>query len=152
MESGDLVERLLPRVSARLALYPLGTDLLALVSSEMLQGEADLRKSVDDAWGSVMRVIVSELAEMTPANAPPPLVSEELLAYSLDEALQGTITRALWDSSISRADLVRTHVWLWLAIRAALSGRVDINAELAQYEDSIQEVAAAPPLVIPGLD
>jgi DNA-binding transcriptional MerR regulator len=151
-ESGDLVERMLARVSARLALYPLGADLLALVSSEMLQGEADLRKTVNDAWDSVIKIIVGELAAMTSADAPAPPVPTVLLAYSVDEALQGTITRALWDSSISRVDLVRTHIWLWLAIRAALSGQVDINSELAQYEDLIQEVAAAAPLVVPGLE
>jgi hypothetical protein len=42
--------------------------------------------------------------------------------------------------------------WLWLAVRAAMSGQVDINAELAAYEARIRDLIDSPPPVFPGLE
>lgn len=146
-ESRDFVERVLGRIAARFAIYPLRSDVLALTSTERLAGENEVRAAVDGAWDAVMQVISGELAAMRPPGVVPPPVPLVLLAYSLDEALQGTITRSRGDSRFSVADVIRTHVWLWLAIRAAISNQVDVNSELAGYEELIQQMAASPPPV-----
>ena len=150
-ESEDLVERVLVRILARFAVYPLSRDLHALSSTEMLQGEDGLHETVVEAWDNVIRVIDHELAAMIKPGDPKPVVSTELLAFCLDEALQGLVTRALWDHSISRAELMRTHLWLWLAVCAALRGDVDVNSELARHEDAVLRFAEAPNPVFRGL-
>lgn len=142
-ESEEMVERTLGRIRARFAVYPLRSDILALTSSERLEGEDDLRTGADRAWDKVMEVISAELAAMSPPGSSPP-IPLMLVAYSLDEALQGTITRSRGDDRFSTADVIRTHVWLWLALRAALSGQVDIDSELARHDELIEQVAANP--------
>ena len=99
-----------------------------------------------------MKRIVDELAGMRAAGGPPPPVPDELLANSLNQALQGTLTRALWDMKYSLRDVVRTHLWLWLAVRAALRNPESVNGELESYEDLIQSIVDAPAPVFPGLE
>jgi hypothetical protein len=50
-----------------------------------------------------------------------------LRAYSLLGAYDNTQLRASCDDKYDRADLFPVHLWLYLAIRAALDGRVDIG-------------------------
>jgi DNA-binding transcriptional MerR regulator len=151
-ESRDVVERVLARIAARFAIYPLRSDVLALTSGERLDGENEVRAAVEKAWDAVMQVISGELAGMRPPGVVSPPVPLVLLAYSLDEALQGTITRSRGDFRFSVADVIRTHVWLWLALRAAISGQVDVNNELAGYEELIQQMATSPPPVFSLLE
>jgi AcrR family transcriptional regulator len=148
--SDDLAERVLVRILARFAVYPLSRDLHALSSTEMLQGEDDLHETVVSAWDNVIRVIDHELSAIAKPGARP-AVSTELVAFCLDEALQGLVTRALWDHNVSRAELMRTHLWLWLAVCAALRGEGDVNGELARHEDLILRFAEAPDPVFRGL-
>ncbi len=150
-QADNLAERLLLRILARLAVYPLGRDLQALSSTEMLQGDDDLHEATVEAWSHVIRVVDRELAGMIEPGGPEPAVPTELLAFSLDEALQGLVTRALWDRSISRAELMRTHLWLWLAVCAGLRGDADVNGELARHEELILRYAKAPDPVFRGL-
>ena len=57
-------------------------------------------------------------------------------------AYDNTQLRASWDDKYDGADLLRTHLWLYLAVRAALDGRVDIDSEVKRYEELIQEAAS----------
>jgi len=82
-----------------------------------------------------------DLAAMRPPESPAAPVPDELLAYSLLGAQDNSHMRASWDDKYTRTDLLRTHLWLYLAIQAGMSGEVDINARLARYEDLIQAVA-----------
>ena len=66
----------------------------------------------------------------------------ELLAYSMLGAYDNTQLRASWDETYDRAALFRAHLWLFLAMRAALDGRVDVDSEVEAYEERIQQAAA----------
>ena len=84
------------------------------------------------------------------AGTPP--VSLELLAYSLIGALHEATFRADWGDDFDYADVMRVHLWLWLAALAALDGETDVEARLARYETLIQRLAAAAPQVPPPID
>jgi AcrR family transcriptional regulator len=144
-QSPDIVERILIRTSALLRIHRLGSDVLALVRTETDQAESELQQPVEEAWGKVMANIVDEIRAMRAGGADSP-ISDELLAYSLLGAFENTLSRASWDDTFPLADLLRTHVWLWLAVRAVQSGRVDVGSELAGYRDLIDRFAAAEPL------
>jgi DNA-binding transcriptional MerR regulator len=146
----DFLDRQVLRTAAGMAIHGLSSDMLALVTEERLQSEPGLREPVEEAWGKVIRHLSTELAAMRPAGSPPPAVPDEVLAYSLNGALQTALTRALWDPGFTFLDVVRTQAWLWMAIRAAMSGEVDINTEFASHEDFIREVVARPPSVLPA--
>lgn len=139
------------RTTASISIHSLGADVLALVSTENLQADAELRRPVQEGWDSIMRVIAAELAGMREPEARSPSVPDELIANSLNEALQGTMTRALWDIRFPMVDVLRAHIWLWLAIRRAMQDSEAINRELASYEERISQVAAAPAPIFPNL-
>jgi hypothetical protein len=41
--------------------------------------------------------------------------------------------------------VVGAHLWLYLAVVAAMSGEVDVDGRFARYRDLIREIAARPP-------
>jgi len=55
----------------------------------------------------------------------------------------------LRDDRYALLDLLQTHVWLWLSIRAAQSGAVDISGELARYQELIADHASTEPFPFP---
>jgi DNA-binding transcriptional MerR regulator len=138
----DFGERLLCNLIGDARIRALGVDVLAFILSEGAHKESDLRRPVMEAFENIVRPMVADLAAMRPAVAPPPPVPDELLAYSLLGAQDNSHMRASWDDKYTRADLLRTHLWLYLAIEAAMRGEVDLTARLARYEGLIQEIAA----------
>jgi AcrR family transcriptional regulator len=151
-ESADMVDRLLARTAAGFSLHNLNLDLLALLDQELLLVPDDALAPVQEAGQRVNRDIADELAAMRDPAAPPPAVPDDTLAYMLNTAFHGGLARVARDSSFSLLDFVRADVWLWLAVRAAMSGRVDIDAELARYEERIRDLVDSPPPVFPGLE
>jgi DNA-binding transcriptional MerR regulator len=145
--SDDLIERQLMRIASSLSIHNLSADVLALVSTEALQGEDELRQPVEEAWDEILRYIVDDIVEIRGEVAGPSVVPDKLLAHSLNEALQGGLTRMLWDKRFSLEDVIRTHVWLWLAIRKALLDPDEITQELNNYLQRIRDIAAEPPPV-----
>ena len=150
--SDAVIERLLLRIGSSLSIHSLSTDVLALVSAEALQDEDELRQPVEEAWNNIVGHIVDEIAGMRGAGTTQPAVPDTLLAHNLNEAMQGTLTRMWWDKRFSLEDVIRTHVWLYLAVRKALHDPNDILRELTKYEDRIRQIATAPPPVFPDTE
>jgi DNA-binding transcriptional MerR regulator len=147
-ESDDVVDRMLTRTAAGFSLHGLSRDLLALTDAEAFRSEPDLLSTLEKAGRRMSRDVADELAAMSDPATPPPPIPVDMLAYALNMALHSALTRAAWDSNFSLLDFVRTNVWLWLAVRASMSGRVDINSELAQYEDRIRRLVDTPAPVL----
>ena len=148
MESPDLGERLLWRVFADVRANEFGSEVMSLVRSEDSE-ESDLAQSVEKAWEGVISLIVDDFESIRPAGATPSPVSFELLAYSMIGALHNAALRASWDDEYDRADILRLHLWTWLALLAAISGEVDIDSRLDRYEGLIREMATREPQTPP---
>jgi AcrR family transcriptional regulator/predicted DNA-binding transcriptional regulator AlpA len=142
-DRADVGERVLWRLHADFLANQLGSEVLSLVQSEPAEG-TDLALHVEQAWEPVVRRVTAEWESMRRPGSPPP-VSLELLAYSLIGALHNAALRTTWDDKYDRADLLGAHLWLYLALLAAMSGEVDIDSRLAQYKDLIREIAAREP-------
>ena len=141
----DLGERLLYNLVGDLRVQALGVDVLSVVQSEGTHKSSGLHKPVEEAYRRIVGPMVEDLAAMRGQSASKAMVPDELVAFSLFGAMDGTQMRAAWDEEYTRADLLRTHLWLYLAIWAAMSGEVDIDSRLARYEDLIQSLAARGP-------
>lgn len=151
VESPDLGERLLWRALADVRANEFGSEVLALVRSEDKESSG-LSRSVAEAWEGVIELIKEDFESVRKAGSPPPPISFELLAYSMIGALHNTTLRVSWDDTYDRADVLRVHLWTWLALLAAISGEVDINSRMARYEKLIQEMAAREPQIPPALE
>lgn len=148
MTSPDLAERVLGRLVADSRANQLGSEVLSLVRAEPAN-EADLVKLVEQAWDGIVHRITDDLESAADPASPPP-VSLELLAYSLIGAHHNAALRATWDDQYSREDVVGVHLWIWLAMLAALTGEVDVNARFDRYRRLIKEAAARPPETPPA--
>ena len=146
----DLGQRNLARLASDFALHALGSEVVNLIHSAEKQTN-EIRKLLEESYGKIIAPIVADLDAVRPSGSSW-AVPTELLAYSLLGAFDNMQQRASWDDRYTRADLFRTHLWLLLAIRQALSGGVDIDIELSKYEEFIEEAAAREPELPPGLD
>jgi len=147
----DFGERLLCNLVGDLRVQELGAEVLSMVQSEGARTGSDLHDPVEQAYGLIVGPICDDLAAMRgPASGrassrevpSEPKVPDELLAYTLLGAMDGTQMRASWDERYTRADVIRTHLWVFLALWAAMSGEVDIDSRLARYEQLIQSLAS----------
>jgi hypothetical protein len=65
-----------------------------------------------------------------------------LVSYAFIGALENMQMRASWDGRYGRRDVMRNLLTMYMAVRAALSGRLDLRAEweaVAGLVDSLAE-------------
>jgi hypothetical protein len=98
-----------------------------------------------------MNTIVPDLEGAIPPGGST-AASAELLAYSLVGAMHNASLRASWDDTFTREDLITTHLWLYFAILAGLSGEVDIDARIARYRDLVRQTAVRRPESPPAIE
>jgi DNA-binding transcriptional MerR regulator len=140
-------ERFLWLVFASFRVFELGSAGLALTLVEKGNDDGDLGKSVQEVHARVVDRIVKDLTEMTTDEARPATVPDELVGHSLQGAFVQTVFRSYMDDAYTRSDLLRTHLWLFLAAQAARNGEIDLGPRLAAYEDLIEQFATrTPPL------
>jgi len=157
---GDLIEppladepdpavRLLMRFYAYWGLQRLSPDLLSLARAEALQEDGETRAAVQEAQRWITSGPTRDLAGLRRGPDDPP-VSDELMAYSLYGAGEEIFMRASWDESYSPQELLRAHLFLYLAVDAAYTGRCDTVERLKSYEPLIHRlVEQGPPVPQP---
>jgi DNA-binding transcriptional MerR regulator len=142
----DPAERLLWLVFAHSRVFDLGSAALAVTRVEGVQeDDGDLSKPIEEGLVRVVQHIMSDIAQVVPSGSHASSVPDELLAHSLFGAFEQTVFRAESDDKYTRKDLLRTHLWLFLAAQAARSGEIDIDARLAGYEGLISQLATQMP-------
>jgi len=154
---GDLIEppladepdpavRLLMRFYAYWGLQRLSPDLLGLARAEALQEDSETRAAVQEAQRWITAGPARDLATLRVKPNDPP-VSDELMAYSLYGAGEEIFMRASWDDTYSPRELLRAHLFLYLAVDAAYTGRSDTSERLRSYEPLIDRLIAEGPPV-----
>jgi DNA-binding transcriptional MerR regulator len=152
MESQDFGERLLWRLLADTRATEFGSQVMAQINSEHSRSEADKHRLSEQAWEEVVARIRQDFEGMRQPGSPPPAISLDLLSFSLIGAHHTASMRSSWDERFTKVDTLRVHLWLWLAVMAAIGGEVDIDSRMARYEALIQEVAARKPETPPALE
>lgn len=144
----DPAERLLWDVFSHSHVFELGTSAVALIRLEGLQSDPELRRSLEEGVAGTVARILKELlvsASLAGTRAFP----EELIALSLFGAYEQTVFSPT-GTKYTREDLLRAHLWLFLAAQAALNGEVDIDSRLARYERLISKLASEMPPMPPA--
>ncbi len=149
LQTQDLGERLLWRMLADDRANMFGSEVFSVLRSETANDKGEMRKIAERAWSAPVDAITADFKSVRPAGASPSLASLEVVAYCVLGAQHNATIRVSWDDEFSRADLLRTHLWLVLAVHAALAGEIDIDARVARYEELIQEFARRKPEIPP---
>jgi AcrR family transcriptional regulator len=147
----DPAERAMRRLAADHWVHDLGAMLAAAIRSEGRSDELeDFRLA--GALDAMMGRIAMDIGSVRAPGSPAPAVPDELLAYAMLGAHRFQRMRASWGGGYGPADFLRSHLLVYLALLAAVSGEVDIYSRLAQYEDLIQELSARMPDLPPTFD
>lgn len=149
MQRADLGPRLLRRLVADATSAEFGSEVLARIRAERSREKAEKLKLAEQAWEVVVRHIKRDLEDAIPPGTPGPVIPIDLLAHSLIGAHHNASARASWDEQYDRADVLRTHLWLWFAVVAALKGDNDVDSRVASYEGVVQEMARRTPEMPP---
>jgi DNA-binding transcriptional MerR regulator len=147
----DPAERLLWDVFSHFRVFQLGVAAFAVIRVEGTQEDVHLRRSIQEGLAGTVARIMKELTAV-PASAGKSAVRDDLIALSLFGAYQETVFGAVSPGDHTRADLLRAHLWLFLAAQAARSGEIDIDSRLAKYEGLIAELAGQMPPLPPELE
>jgi AcrR family transcriptional regulator len=116
-------------------------DLQALARVEAFHPESELRPLVRRTYEQMLDDPERELANERRPGANPGLFDDELIVYGLLGALENMQMRASWDDKYSVNDVMRNRLAMFLAIRAAYQGRVDLTDEWKEVADLVDELA-----------
>lgn len=147
----DPAERFLREVFSHSRVFALAATGSAVVHVEATEDDAELRTSIEQSLEATVARIRGQLPPSPPPESKRP-VSDTLIALSLLGAYERTAVRAPTQPHPDREEVLRTHLWLFLAVQAALRGEVDIDSRLARYDRLITELAATMPPLPPRLD
>jgi AcrR family transcriptional regulator len=146
----DPTLRNLERVQGYFGVQALSPDLMALVRSEGLHEDDDMRRAVERSYKDMCRDTLDDLVGMRKSgNAKLPAI-DELVAFSLLGGVENVVMRASWDSEYSTKDVLWTVLCVFLAVKAVYSGKLDLSEELAKYAETVELLASSPPLVPPA--
>jgi AcrR family transcriptional regulator/predicted DNA-binding transcriptional regulator AlpA len=140
-ETQDTAARGVWRIWAGYARQAYSPDLQALARVEAFHPESELRPLVRKTYEKMLADPITELAAQRKPGANPGLFDDELAVYALLGALENMQMRASWDNRYSTEDVMRNRTAIFMCIRAAYSGRVDLTEEWKEVEPLVKQLA-----------
>jgi DNA-binding transcriptional MerR regulator len=149
----DPAERFLREVFSHSRVFELGATGSAVLCVEAAADGAELRTSIEQSLEATVARIAGQFpTSSSPGTGSGRAVSDTLMALGLVGAYERTALCAPAHPHHSREEVLRAHLWLFLAVQAALSGEVDIDSRLARYDRLITELGATMPPLPPELE
>lgn len=145
----DPTEREMRRVNAFFSVQALSPDYLALARLEGLREGGEVSERAQRFYDTIIEGPMRDLAALRAQYGTWPPISDELVMRALVGALEAIATQATFDSRYSRLDILRAHLFLYLCVQAAFTGKLDLNAEMARYEDLLRELEREGPPALP---
>jgi AcrR family transcriptional regulator len=140
-QSTDSAARLAWRVWAGLGIQALSRDLQAMARVEALHPESELRPLVHKVYESMLAGSADELAADRNAGANAGLFDDELVAYGFLGVLENMYLRSTWDHKYTNEDIMRNLLAMFLAVRAAYGGRVDLTDDWQAIAGLVKDLA-----------
>jgi DNA-binding transcriptional MerR regulator len=133
---------------ANTRIFNFGPEAMAQARADGGREEDEVCKPIREAWAKTIERIMEDYVDSSPAAKPPP-VPDELIASSFFGALDETMRT--YANRFSRREILRAHLWLFLAARAARNGIVDLGSELERYGPLLDRFGAEVPPLPPEL-
>jgi len=141
-QTDDSAARLVWRSWAFYGIQALSPDLQALARVEAMHPESGLRGDVRETYRGMLADSERELTAARRPGANEALFDDVLVAHALLGALENMQMRASWDDRFTVEDVMRNHVAIFAAVRAAYAGRVDLTEDWRSVAPLVQELAA----------
>jgi AcrR family transcriptional regulator len=146
-DTDDSAARLAWRVWAGLGLQSLARDLQAMARVEALNPHSELRPLVREVYEKILAGSADELAADARPSANEGLFDDELVAYGFLGVLENMVMRQTWDDKYTNEDIMRSLLAMFLAVRAAYQGRVDLTADWQAIADLVEKLAKQLPSI-----
>lgn len=150
VEPHDLGENVLRGLASDTRWHYLSGALSEAIRSEGPHDRETTRR-LAEVWDAIIVNILRDFESVRKPGSEPSPISDELLAYSLIGAHRNASLRASWDDRFKAADLLRAHLFIFLAVIAAVSGEVDVLSRVTRYESLVDELTAALPNLPPAI-
>lgn len=98
-----------------------------------------------DVYEKMLAGAADELAADRKADANPGLFDDELVSYGLLGALENMLMRASWDEKYNRYEVMKNVLAIFLSVRAAYAGRVDLTEDWAHIAGLAEGLVASVP-------
>lgn len=141
----DSAARMAWRNWASYGIRALSPDLQAMARLEAMHEESELRPLVREVFEQILEGTKQELAAERLPGANPGLFDDELLAYAFLGALENMQMRSSWDDRYGKRDVIRNLVAMFMAVRAAYAGRVDLTADWEAVAGLVDRLAEEEP-------
>jgi AcrR family transcriptional regulator len=143
--TNDLNARLAWRAWASYGIQSFSPDLQALSRVEAVHPESELRGLLRELFSAILESTVQELAAERRPEANPGLLDDELVSYAFEGALGNMQMRASWDDKYDKRDVIRNLLAMFMAVRAAYSGRVQLTQEWDSVAGLVGRLATSSP-------
>lgn len=143
----DSAERLLWNIFGHSHVFELGAAALAVIRVEGTDDDAEFHSSIEKGLEATVQRILANLDQEQHRHPHPSRFPGDLIALNLFGAYEHVAFRSRYDKEYSRKELLRAHLWLFLAAQAARNGEIDIDSRVSKYEGLIDRLASMmPPL------
>jgi AcrR family transcriptional regulator len=119
---------------------------LMILATEVAQHDDEARRDLREAYETIFGDTVADFRSMRRSQADPPF-SDELIAHAIVGAFEQMLVRASLDDEYSWRDVAHNALGLFLAVRAAYQGELDLSDLTTKYGRLLDEVAKLPPPV-----
>ena len=119
---------------------------LMILATEVAQQEEEARRDLREAYETIFGDTVADFRGMRRSEVDPPF-SDELIAHAIVGAFEQMLVRASLDDEYSWRDVAHNALGLFLAVRAAYQGELDLSDLTTRYGKLLDEVAKLPPPV-----
>jgi AcrR family transcriptional regulator len=144
-QTADSAARLAWRVWAGLGIQSLSPDLQALARVEALHPESDLRPLVREVFEKMLAGAADELTADRQTAVNVGLFDDELVAYGFLGVLENTQLRASWDDKYTSQDIMRNLLAMFMAVRAAYQGRLDLTKDWEAVAGLVKDLSGRLP-------
>jgi AcrR family transcriptional regulator len=117
---------------------------LMMLAQEAALHDEEARRDLLEAFATITEQTVEYLRGLRRSADDPPF-SDELVTHALVGAFQQMHARAALDDRYSLRDVMRNNLGLFLAVRAAYRGELDMSELSTRYGALLDEVAELPP-------
>jgi AcrR family transcriptional regulator len=119
---------------------------LMILATEVAQHDDEARRDLREAYETIFGDTVADFRGMRRSEVDPPF-SDELIAHAIVGAFEQMLVRASLDDQYSWRDVAHNVLGLFLAVRAAYQGDLDLSDLTTKYGKLLDEVAQLPPPV-----